>query len=468
MRGLTLEAVLTHVARTSPSLQAARDGARSSHEGVPLALSAWLPTIQASGSHAWADRDSRTSVEGHQETRSAELSYTHNLYRGGADSAALRRAEAETAYGHAVVEDTEQTLLLRAATAYLDVIRAERTITLRETALAAFEARAGETETRFRIGERTRADLAQAEAEQEIAVAELVAAKADLKVRRALFEQIVGLPPDDLEPPREPAGLPDTLEAGRRKAMEEHPSVQAATHALRAAEHAVPEVAGEIKPRIDLTGRLAWTDQRGFGAFADEATDARVMLRVTVPFYQGGSTGARLRQAMHVHAQRKNELFAVKRAAAQRATAAWHELHAARQRHAAFQAGVAASRAALDGIRREAEVGERTTREILDAERNLVSRQVSALSAERNVIDHAYTLLAAVGALAVRRLMIEGVPNLGDEARETRGKLAPGILSLRLHRDWAESVPDLGDEARETRGEPAGAMLLRLHEAGNE
>ena len=148
VRGLTLEAALTHVARTNPSLQAARDGARSSHEGVPLALSAWLPTIQASGSHAWTDRDSRSPVKGHQETRSAELSYSHNLYRGGVDRAALRRAEAEVARSHAMVDDTEQTLLLRATAAYLDVIRAKRTVTLRETALAAFEARAGETKTR--------------------------------------------------------------------------------------------------------------------------------------------------------------------------------------------------------------------------------------------------------------------------------------------------------------------------------
>ena len=393
VRGLTLEATLTHVARTSPSLQAARDGARSSHEGVSLALSAWLPTIQASGSHAWINRDSRSPVEGHQETRSAELSYSHNLYRGGVDRAALSRAEAEVARSHAVVEDTEQTLLLRATAAYLDVIRAERTVTLHETARAAFEARAGETETRFRIGERTRADLAQAEAEREIAVADLVAAKADLEVRRAQFEQIVGLPPGDLQPAREPADLPDTLQAGRRMAMEEHPSVRAATHALRAAGHAVSVVAGETRPRIDLTSKLMWTDQHGFGAFADEATDASIMLRMTAPLYQGGSTRARLGQATHVHARRKNELLAARRKAAQQVTAAWHELHAARQRHAAFQAGVAASRAALDGIRREAEIGERTTRELLDAERNLVSRQLNALSAERNVIEHAYAEL---------------------------------------------------------------------------
>ena len=429
---LTLEAAFAEAARTNPSLEASREAARSRHEGVPLALSGWLPTIQASGSYTRNDKESRVAVDGRQATRLWELSYTQNLYRGGADGAALRRAMAEVARSHAAVEEAEQSLFLRVAVAYLDVIRARRTVVLREASLAAFEARVGETQAQFRVEDRTRADLAQAKAEQEIAVADLAVARADLEVRRREFQRLVGIAPNGLDPAEQPAGLPVTLESALALAVTEHPRVRMSRYALDAARHTVSSMIGKLKPSIDLTARVAKREQSGagFGAFADDSRDTSVMVRVTVPLFQAGSGGVRLRQAKRTRAQYRNDLLDAEREAAQRATTAWHELHAARQRSSALQAAVDASRVALDGIRLEAAFGERTTREILDAERSLVSRQVQALSAERDVVVRAYMLLSAVGALTMRRLALPGVPDLEREARQTRWNLEPGLLLL--------------------------------------
>ena len=85
--------------------------------------------------------------------------------------------------------------------------------------------------------------------------------------------------------------------------------------------------------------------------------------------------------------------------------------------------------------RREAEIGERTVREVLDAERSLVSYQVRALDAERDAVVEAYTLLEAVGLLTARALGIEGLADLDREAEEARRNLAPGWLSLRRSGD---------------------------------
>ena len=434
---LTLEAALAAAAHHNPTLESSRAAARARHEGVPLALSAWLPTIQASGSYTRNDRAARIAADGGQTTRSWELSYNQNLYRGGADSAALRRAGAEVTRSHAEVEDTEQRVFLQAATAYVDVIRARRTVALRETSLAAFAARVDEIEAQFAVGDRTRADLAQAQAEQEIAVADLAVAKADFEVRQRRFERLVGLAPHDLAPATPPAGLPATLDAALALAVTDHPSVRIAGHALDAAGHTVEAVTGEFRPRLDLTGQLArrWQSGAGFGGFADDTRDASVTLRATLPLVQAAGGEARLRQAIQVRAQYRSNLLAAQRDAAERTTVAWHDLHVARQRRAALEAAVAASRVALDGIRREAAVGERTMREVLDSERSLVSRQVQMLAAERDVVVRAYTLLAAVGALTARQLALPGVADLEREARETRWRLEPGLLPLSRDRD---------------------------------
>ena len=441
VRALTLEEAFAEAVRTNPDLRAAREAARSVHEGVPIARAVWMPTVRAellaSRTRIGSSLDFSGFFSGMATTsplvtdqRVMTLSATQNLYHSGRNSALIRRADQEVRQAHAAVEDTEQIVLLRVATAYLDVLRAERTVELRQASLAAFEARVRETEAQFEVGDRTTADVAQALAERDVAASEVAAARADLETQRSLFAMLVGAEPRDLAPPGDPSGLPGTLEAAIRRAEDERPAVRAADYAVQAADHAVRAVSGELGPRVDLRGTVTRTLGQGqLSGLLPNSTDMTVTALVTMPIYQAGSVGARLRQAHRAQGRFRSEQTAAKREAAQRATAAWLALRSARERLAALRTAVEASRTALDGIRREADIGERTTREVLDAERNLVSRQVSALGAERDAVVGAYRLLEAVGGLTARGLGIAGAPDLEQEARDTRGRLSHGFFS---------------------------------------
>ena len=457
---LTLKEAIAEALRSNPSVTAAREGARALHEGVPQALAAWQPRVQAEGSggvsYAYTPAPDSTALPapdlpsdckagpafvtcvGSALQRlsppppdpwvdagrwSLALSYTQNLYRGSGRQADLRRAAASVHEGHAQVEETEQYISLRVVETYLDVLRALRTVEVRESSLASFDARISDAEAQFRVGDRTRADVAQATAERELAVSDVASAKADLEVLRALFETLVGLPPDDLEPVAEPPPLPDSLEAAREGALADNPAVRRAAHALAAANEAVRSVESEVSPRVDLSGGA----NHGGDAFSDarDSTTLRVDLQVTVPLYRGGDVSARLRRAKRVEAQLRARLEDARRDAARGAAEAWRRLDAARQNLTALEAAVEATRTALDGLQREAEIGERTTREVLDAERNLVQQQIRVLFVERNATVEAYRLLSAVGALTARRQRVAGVPDLYREARETAGRTAP-------------------------------------------
>ena len=464
-QALTIEEAMAEAVRSNPNVLAALQAARSRHEGVPLARSAWRPTVEANvsgrltriGSVPVTGTDWREIpvldpggdlvgftppvpypvpggvVSDGRDRQTVELVLTQNLYRGGGRRAVLRQAEEEVRLGRADVEAAEQRVLLQTAAAYLDVLRAERFVALRKASLAAFEAHARDTRAQYEVGDRTRADVAQADAEREVAAAEAGAAAADLEVQRARFETVVGLPPRDLAPAGEPGGLPGSLDAARRAAESGRPAVRAALHAERAASHAVRAEKGDLLPRVDLSGSI--TRSVGHGEAGLYSTDSTVGVRLTMPLYQAGAGSARLRRARHAHAQLRDERYAAQREAVQRATSAWRNLHSARQRHTALAAAVEASRIALGGIRREAEIGERTVREVLDAERSLVSYQVRALDAERDAVVEAYTLLEAVGVLTARALGIEGLADLDREAEEARRSLAPGWLPLRRSRD---------------------------------
>ena len=493
---LTIGEAFREAARSNPTLHAAREAARAQHEGVPLALSAWMPTLNASWmqteTHSRSDLRCTASdpsfqafqncgpTQSRSDRTTLELSLNQNLYRGGQDAARLRQADEEVLRSHASLRDVEQTVFLQVATAYLDLIRAERVVALRKASLASFEARYHDTKSQYEIGDRTRADLAQAEAEKQIAAADVISAQATLDSLRARFEELVGRAPGALTTPPEPAGLPPTLEDAQQRAQRDLPAVRAAEHALTAAGHAEDAASGQLGPTLDLTGSIQQYDtfsqsntddyssplgipsltvdaddpsQPGFndpdhihtepqvigsGEFIRDigrSTDVdgnirQVSLRLNVPIYLGGRVGAQLRQAQHREEQQRGRLIAAKRQAVQSATTAWQELHAARYRERATAAAVDASRVALDGIVREAEIGERTTREVLDAERAYVSRQVQARGAERDVIVQAYTLLRATGRLTAESLAIGGLPDLEAEAEAARWNLLPGVVDL--------------------------------------
>lgn len=436
---LTIEEALAEAARSNPTVLAAREQARAAHEGVPVAQAAWLPTVQASAGTRVSEQSTESppfnaggfsipsSRTDSSEQRSIELSYTQNIYRSGGDTALLRQAGQQVLQGNARVAQVEQDILLQVATVYLDVIRARRAVDLRVAALAAFEERLRQTEAQYQVGDSTNADIAQAQAEREVAAAELSGAEADLEVQRALFEALVGFPAEGLDAAGEPDGLPATLDEARMLAARDRPAVRAAEHAVQAAEQGVRAVWGDVGPRVDLQGSMAqirYEDQNSSGFPPPiRAEDRSFSVQVRVPLYQGGGATSRLRQQRRVLAQTKNERLAAAREAEQRATSAWRNLGAHRRTRDALAVAVEASQAALDGIRREADIGERTVREVLDAERDLVSRQVSVLSAERDVVVAGYQLLEAVGGLTARRLGIGGVPDLGAEARKTGDSL---------------------------------------------
>ncbi len=80
------------------------------------------------------------------------------------------------------------------------------------------------------------------------------------------------------------------------------------------------------------------------------------------------------------------------------ATQAWGQLEAAKAQIEATKAQVAASEIALNGVREEARVGQRTTLDVLNAQQDLVNARVSLVTAERDRVVASYTVLARPAA----------------------------------------------------------------------
>ena len=122
--------------------------------------------------------------------------------------------------------------------------------------------------------------------------------------------------------------------------------------------------------------------------------------QLTVPIYQGGGEFSLVRQSKESLAQQRLNLDQVRNQARQAVVQAWGQLQAAKAQIAAAQSQVASSEVALNGVREEARVGQRTTLDVLNAQQALVNARVALVAAQHDRVVASYNLLAAVGRLS--------------------------------------------------------------------
>lgn len=412
-----LEALSTAY-ETNPRLKAARAELGAVNEQVPQALSGWRPTVQVTAS---AGKDRSFSEGGGfasgaggssgrvQETttpRQGAIEIVQPLYRGGRTVAGVERAENEVQAQRFRLENTEQTVLLDAVTAYMDVWRDMAEVRLNENNEQRLQRQLEATRERFEVGEITRTDVAQAESRLAGARAERIAAEGRLRSSRAVFREVIGQDPArDLTAPEAVDGLPESLAAAISQAEENNPTVQAAEFDERASERQVRAREGELLPEIQLRGRLSAGRETSFAG--SETESASIVAEVTIPIYQAGLVSSQVREAKQVNNQRRMEREVSRRSVRQETVTAWEEWTSSQAQITSLQSQVEAAEVALEGVRQENAVGARTVLDVLDQEQELLDAQVSLVRARREDIVASFRLLSAIGRLTAPELGLD-------------------------------------------------------------
>ena len=138
----------------------------------------------------------------------------------------------------------------------------------------------------------------------------------------------------------------------------------------------------------------------------DESETSSLVGRLNVPIYQGGEVHARVRQAKHTHVSRLQEVEQARTEVTAAAIQAWSNLQAMRARLTSDTIAVQARQTALNGVREEEKVGQRTLLDVLNAEQELLNAQVTLVTDQRDLIVASYSLLSAVGQLDAETLKL--------------------------------------------------------------
>ncbi|GJD94798.1 Outer membrane efflux protein BepC [Methylobacterium iners] len=400
----TLESALGRAYMANPALNAGRAGLRATDEGVAQALSGYRPTASLSADIGLQQFQGRVGGDQRNFTTrpgGAGLTINQNLFDGFQTNNRTRQAESDVLRTREALRLTEMDTLFRAAQAYMDVLRDTANLELQRNNVEVLEEQLRQTRDRFNVGEVTRTDVAQAEARLARARSDVSAAEAQLRASIGEFRRLIGVEPRQLAPGRPlDRFVPATLDAAVTIGLKEHPQILSTLHQVDVAEAQVKVLEGQLYPRASLQGAV---NQRYDSQFpGDNGMTASIVGQISIPLYEGGLTYSQIRQAKELVGQARINVEDARDRVRSAIVTAWGQLEASKAQVIASQAQVQANEVALNGVREEARVGQRTTLDVLNAQQELLSARVNLIVAQRNRVVFTYDVVQAIGRLTVR------------------------------------------------------------------
>jgi outer membrane protein len=391
----------------NPALNSARSDLQATQEELPQAQAGWRPIITADAEVVNSDSDSDGGGDDNDTSKSAGLALTQPIYRGGRTVAQTASARAAIAARSQLLRAQEQSIFENAAIAYMDVVRDEALLELQRQNKDLQERQLKATSDRFEVGELTKTDVSQSDARLAEAEANVIDAQGNLHTSRAVFEQIVGVPPGNLASPDVKLDIPDTLADVTLQAENSSPLVLAAENTHKSSEKDIDTVFGELLPQI---GFFATADKTYDppGGISDDRSDRSVGIEASIPLYEAGAVRSRVRQAKHIANSRYLDILDTKRQVREDAVRSWEDLQAARAQIRSRAAQVEAARIAQEGVRQEAEFGARSILDSLDADQEALDAEVALVVARRDEVVAQFSLLATLGLLSPQALGFPG------------------------------------------------------------
>jgi outer membrane protein len=400
----TIEAALVRAYQNNPQLNAQRAQVRSTDENVPQALSGYRPKVAVTASGGYQYQNLQNSfniapIKGLTIPRAAGITATQTLYNGNQTANKTRAAESQVSGAREALRVLEESVLLQAATIYMDYLRDSATLEVQRSNVRVLDQTLKQTRDRFNVGEVTRTDVAQSEAQLAAGKTQELTAESNLTTTRANFRRIIGSEPVGLAP-GSPVDrfLPKTIADAVNLSLVENPNVTAAMYGIDVNYLQVKVAEGALLPTISLQASATQSAEQSLISY--RAFNASAVAQATIPLYQGGGEYSLIRQSKENLAQQRLNLETTRDQTRANVVQTWGQLQAGKAQVTSAQAQVTASEIALNGVREEAKAGQRTTLDVLNAQQALVNARVALVTAQHDRVVASYSVLSAVGRLS--------------------------------------------------------------------
>ena len=266
----TLKSALERAYLNNPSLNSQRAAVRAIDEGVPQALSGYRPRVAATVNGGEATSSTTTKIQppafsglpptyatlsGYNSPFAAGVTATQTLFNGFQTANKTRQAESQVFAARETLRQTVQTVLLNAATAYMNLLRDTAILGLQRRNVEVLQEQVRQTRDRFNVGEVTRTDVAQAELSLAAGRSQVLTAQANYTASAATYRQVIGTNPGHLVAAMpvdrfSPHTLPGAIAVGTGS----NPAVTLAQYNVDVAQLAVKVAEGALYPTVSVQG----------------------------------------------------------------------------------------------------------------------------------------------------------------------------------------------------------------------
>lgn len=398
VRAETLADALANAYKHSGLLEQNRALLRAADEDVAQAVATLRPVV----SYFANANFSSTQVTGYWSnghlSANVGLQASLLLYDGGASKLAIEGAKETVLSTREGLVSVEQSVLLRAVTAYMNVRREIEFVALRQNNVRVIAEQLRAAEHRFEVGEVTRTDVSLAESRLALARANLAVADGNLATSREEYRAATGNYPKSLRAAPKAPATARSLEAARSIAYATHPAMKQVQHDILATEIGVARASSLMKPNLSLSGQVGMTHT--------SSDSASLGLSLSAPIYQGGKLSSLYRQAIARRDASRAGLHITRHEVAQGVGNAWAQLRVSRATLDASNRQIRAARVAFSGVKEEATLGARTTLDVLNAEQELLDAQANRISSLTDQYIATYSLLSTMGLLTAEHLKL--------------------------------------------------------------
>nr|AMR68969.1 channel protein TolC [Bradyrhizobium liaoningense] len=400
----TMEGALVRAYQDNPQLNAQRAQVRVTDENVPQALSGYRPRVSLTASAGYQYQDILSApgtgpINGTTVPRSAAVTIQQSLYNGNQTANRVRGAEHQVSGAREGLRNLEQSVLFLAAQTYMDYLRDSATVEVNKSNVRVLEQTLKQTRDRFNVGEVTRTDVAQSEAQLAAGRTLEQQSEATLTATRATYRRVIGNDPVNLAP-GSPVDrlLPPSLAKAVELALIENPTVTAAMFGIDVAYMSVKINEGALLPTVTLQATAQQANEQTL--IQNRAFSASAVAQASWQLYAGGSEYSLIRQSKESLAQQRLTLDQTRDQARADTASAWGLLQASKAQVTSAQAQVTASEIALNGVREEAKAGQRTTLDVLNAQQALVNARINLVNAQHDRVVNSYRVLSTIGRLS--------------------------------------------------------------------
>jgi outer membrane protein len=399
----TLHQALERTSAVNPVIQSEYEKSMAAEANLDIAGADRLPSIalNADAGRTFIDDHILNAPDNRSALTSAgyALSLSQKIYDFGRTRAAVSKAEADMMAARTNLRSVVQTVLRDAAISYVNVLRFKAIRRLSRANYNLLDKQLYATIVREKSGALSATDVASARSRRSAAKTDMLKAEADLEASRADFVRLTGKEPSSLIYPRRTPRFPaPSLSSAIRRGVAANPAIIAAQYARDSAKFVLDKAIADRLPDIKLNAGYDHHWSGPGGDFGHKRT-GDIRLKGTIPLYQGGALRARIRQARAIVRQKDREIETARAQTRSTIISNWKLMQSARAQMRSAADQIKAAGAALEGIRNEEAVGQRTVLDVLDAERELLDAKVQAAQAKADYLVAYYNLLAAMGRM---------------------------------------------------------------------